>query len=47
VLDSLGADERLKTAAIRNAPLEAYPPPGAREIVTHYRSESDEVAAHA
>jgi lipopolysaccharide/colanic/teichoic acid biosynthesis glycosyltransferase len=47
VLDSLGADGRLKTAAARNAPLEAYPPPGAREIVTHYRSESEEVAAHA
>ena len=47
VLDALGADETLKTAATRTAPLEAYPPPGAQEIVTHYRSKSEEVAAHA
>jgi lipopolysaccharide/colanic/teichoic acid biosynthesis glycosyltransferase len=47
VIDALGADGRLRTAATRNAPLEAYPPPGAREIVTHYRSKSEEVAAHA
>jgi lipopolysaccharide/colanic/teichoic acid biosynthesis glycosyltransferase len=44
ILDSLGADPKLRAVASRQAPLEAWPPPGASGIVKHYRSEE---AAHA
>ena len=46
VLDSLGADEKLKAMASREFPLEAYPPPGALEIVKQY-APPQEAAAHA
>jgi lipopolysaccharide/colanic/teichoic acid biosynthesis glycosyltransferase len=46
MLDSLGADERLKTMASRKFPLQAYPPPGAQEIVQRY-ARSEEARAHA
>ena len=46
ILDSLGADEKLKTMASRKFPLQAYPPPGVQEIVQRY-SRSEEAHAHA
>jgi len=46
VLDSMGAGEKLKAMAGRKTVLEAYPPPGAGEIVKHYRPR-EEAAVHA
>ena len=46
ILDSLGAEEKLKTMASRESPLQAYPPPGAQEIVQRY-ARPGEARAHA
>lgn len=46
ILDSMGADEKLKAVASRKFPLEACPPPGAGEIVQRY-APREEAAAHA
>jgi lipopolysaccharide/colanic/teichoic acid biosynthesis glycosyltransferase len=46
IIDSLGADEKLKTMASRKLPLQAYPPPGAQEIVQRY-PRPEEAHAHA
>jgi hypothetical protein len=35
LLDNLGAEDQLKQACRRTAPLKPFPPPGATEIVTH------------
>jgi lipopolysaccharide/colanic/teichoic acid biosynthesis glycosyltransferase len=45
LIDSLGADEKLKAVASRELPLEAFPPPGAQKIVQRYRPR--EARAHA
>jgi lipopolysaccharide/colanic/teichoic acid biosynthesis glycosyltransferase len=49
LLDSLGADEKLRTMAAREQVLEPWPPPGASSIVDEYRPAAgrDEVAALA
>lgn len=46
LIGSLGADEKLITMVSRKFPLEAYPPPGASEIVQQY-APHEEAAAHA
>jgi lipopolysaccharide/colanic/teichoic acid biosynthesis glycosyltransferase len=46
LIDSLGADEQLKAMASRKFSLQAYPPPGATEIVQRY-ARPEEAHAHA
>jgi lipopolysaccharide/colanic/teichoic acid biosynthesis glycosyltransferase len=46
LIDALGADEQLKAMASRKYPLQAYPPPGAQEIVQRY-ARPGEARAHA
>ena len=45
MLGSWGADEKLKEIAGRTAPLDAWPPPGAEQIVAQYAPDAGKVAA--
>jgi lipopolysaccharide/colanic/teichoic acid biosynthesis glycosyltransferase len=47
LIDSMGAEERLKAMAGRQVPLEAWPPPGSNAIIQSYAPERRGVAVNA